>query len=321
MPIAGPPLDGPFPLAEILKQGLDTKPDADALVSRRRRWTWRALDSVSTRLAGNYLDLGLAPGDRIASLMPNRTELMVHYLACMKCGLVAVPLNYRYMAPEIDHALEVSEAKALLAHDERREDLAASTLAGKLPLGRIGYDDDDGGGHPRPQRPELRVADGRRSEPRCRPAEAGRPGDHLLHVGQHRQAEGRLPQLRDAGLDHRQCRRAMGTDVRRHHAARWVGFPRGRPPLVDDDARGRRPGGHGAHLRWRRNPAAVARRTADQDVDASVGALCPGSRSRRPPRGFRLGRGVLFRRRQGFRGPRGGVHRACRHRDQRGSTG
>ncbi len=144
MPIAGPPLDGPFPLAEILKQGLDTKPDADALVSRRRRWTWRALDSVSSRLAGNYLDLGLAPGDRIASLMPNRTELMVHYLACMKCGLVAVPLNYRYMAPEIDHALEVSEAKALLAHDERSEDLAACTLAGKLPLGRIGYD--DGGG-------------------------------------------------------------------------------------------------------------------------------------------------------------------------------
>ena len=90
------------------------------------------LDSVSTRLAGNYLDLGLAPGDRIASLMPNRTELMVHYLACMKCGLVAVPLNYRYMAPEIDHALGVCGAKILLAHDERREDLAASKLAGKI---------------------------------------------------------------------------------------------------------------------------------------------------------------------------------------------
>ncbi len=124
MPIAGPPLEAPVTLWAILKEGLDTKPDADALVSRRRRWTWRMLDSTSTRLAGSYLDLGLAPGDRFASLMPNRTELMVHYLACMKCGLVAVPLNYRYMAPEIDHALDVSGAKILLAHDERREDLA-----------------------------------------------------------------------------------------------------------------------------------------------------------------------------------------------------
>ncbi len=148
MPIAGPPLDAPLNLPEILEQGLATKPDADALVSRRRRWTWRMLDSASTRLAGNYLDLGLAPGERIASLMPNRTELMVHYFACMKCGLVAVPLNYRYMAPEIDHALEVSGAKILLAHDERREDLAKSKFAGKLPLGRISYDEDGGRSDP-----------------------------------------------------------------------------------------------------------------------------------------------------------------------------
>jgi long-chain acyl-CoA synthetase len=127
-----------------LERGLAAKPDADALVSRRRRWIWRMLETVSSRLAGNYLDLGLTPGDRIASLMPNRTELMVHYLACMKCGLVAVPLNYRYMAPEIDHALDVSGAKILLAHDERHQDLTASKLADKLPLGRISYDDNGG---------------------------------------------------------------------------------------------------------------------------------------------------------------------------------
>jgi long-chain acyl-CoA synthetase len=148
MPIAGPPFESPLNLANILKRGLDTKPDADALISRRQRWTWRVLDSVSTRLAGNYLGLGLAPGDRIASLMPNRTELMVHYIACMKCGLVAVPLNYRYMAPEIDHALDVSGAKILLAHDERRDDLASSKFAGKLPLGQISYDDNGGSGRP-----------------------------------------------------------------------------------------------------------------------------------------------------------------------------
>jgi long-chain acyl-CoA synthetase len=133
MPIAGPPLDAPIDLPQILQRGLDEKPGAEALVSRRSRWTWRRLDTASSRLASSYLNLGLAPGDRIASLMPNRTELMVHYLACMKSGLVAVPLNYRYMAPEIDHALEVSGAKIVLAHDERRDDLAASRLAAALP--------------------------------------------------------------------------------------------------------------------------------------------------------------------------------------------
>jgi acyl-CoA synthetase (AMP-forming)/AMP-acid ligase II len=36
----------------------------------------------------------------------------------MKAGLVAVPLNYCYALPEIDHTLEVSEASILLAHAE-----------------------------------------------------------------------------------------------------------------------------------------------------------------------------------------------------------
>jgi acyl-coenzyme A synthetase/AMP-(fatty) acid ligase len=78
--------------------------------------------------------------------MPNRPALVVHYLACFKAGLVATPLNYRYMAPEIDHALAVSGARALLAHVEREEDLAASQLARQLPLGTISYGGKPGAG-------------------------------------------------------------------------------------------------------------------------------------------------------------------------------
>ena len=73
--------------------------------------------------------------------MPNRIDLVVHYLACFRAGLVATPLNYRYTAPEIDHALEVSGARAILAHVERAEDVAASRLAGGLELGAIAYRD------------------------------------------------------------------------------------------------------------------------------------------------------------------------------------
>ena len=67
--------------------------------------------------------------------MPNRVALVVHYLACIKAGLVATPLNYRYQAPEIDHALEVTEASILFAHAERDADLAKSRLAGQAAAG------------------------------------------------------------------------------------------------------------------------------------------------------------------------------------------
>ena len=114
------------------------------MVSTSRHWTWRELDTATHNLAVNLLNLDLVPGDRVASLMPNRAALLIHYMACMRAGLVSVPLNYRYMSPEIDYALEVSGAKLLVTHRERSHDLASSQLASKLPLGIIYYESKDG---------------------------------------------------------------------------------------------------------------------------------------------------------------------------------
>src|SRR6476620_11616960 len=100
MPILGPTLKQPVHLAGALAIGLATKPDEPALISLERKWTWRELNETSNRLAHQYLALGLAPGDRVASLLPNRGALLAHYLACLKAGLTATPLNYRYQAPE-----------------------------------------------------------------------------------------------------------------------------------------------------------------------------------------------------------------------------
>lgn len=144
MPTSGPPLARPVELVRLLDNGLRSRPDEPALVSFESQWTWRELDVASRRVAGHYLNLGLKPGDRVASLMPNRGALLVHYLACIHSGLVATPLNYRYQAPEIDHALEVSGAAAIVAHAERDDDLALSKLAGELPLGRIAFGATDG---------------------------------------------------------------------------------------------------------------------------------------------------------------------------------
>lgn len=140
MPTIGPRLEAPVDLPRLLRRGLGANPDDVAMVSLETRWTWRDAEAASDRYAAGLLELGLRPGDRIASLMPNRTALLIHYLGCMKAGFVAVPLNYRYMAPEIDHALEVSGAVALFVHEERMGDLEQSAHAGRLPLGLIRYE-------------------------------------------------------------------------------------------------------------------------------------------------------------------------------------
>ncbi len=126
-------------VGDLVRVGFDGNPDGLALISAETRWSWRQIERLSGCLAHGLLGLGLTQGDRVASLMPNCAALVVHYLACLKAGLVATPLNYRYMAPEIDHALAVSGARALLSHAEREPDLEPCKLAGRLPLGRISY--------------------------------------------------------------------------------------------------------------------------------------------------------------------------------------
>jgi long-chain acyl-CoA synthetase len=145
MLIDGAQLDRPAaPLDDLLRVGLEAAPEEVALVSAERALSWRQLREETDRLASGYRGLGLEPGDRLASLMPNRIDLVVHYLACFRAGLIATPLNYRYTHREIDHALEVSGARALLAHVERGEDVGASRFAAGLGLGTIDYDDEQG---------------------------------------------------------------------------------------------------------------------------------------------------------------------------------
>jgi acyl-CoA synthetase (AMP-forming)/AMP-acid ligase II len=142
MLLEGAPLEAPAaPLNDLLRIGLDGAPDKVAILSAQRALSWSELDQASAALAGGYRGIGLEPGDRLGSLMPNRVDLLVHYLACFKAGLIVTPLNYRYTTREINHALEVSGARALLAHVERAEDVGASELAAGLELGTIAYRD------------------------------------------------------------------------------------------------------------------------------------------------------------------------------------
>jgi long-chain acyl-CoA synthetase len=132
MPLEGRELAAPVDLRDLLRVGLEREPDAVAVVSATERMTWRELDAAADVIAHGYQALGLEAGDRVASLMPNRVALLAHYLACFRAGLVVTPLNYRYASREIDHALEVSGARAIVAHAERVDDLTASALAGDL---------------------------------------------------------------------------------------------------------------------------------------------------------------------------------------------
>ena len=93
-------------------------PDRIGARDLERAMTFRQWNQRSCCLANALLGLGLAKGDRVAVLAYNRVEWAEIYAATAKAGLVAVPINFRLVGPEIGYIVENAEASAVIVEDE-----------------------------------------------------------------------------------------------------------------------------------------------------------------------------------------------------------
>src|SRR3954468_13712017 len=72
--------------------------------------TYAALDRAARGLARTLLNEGLRPGDRVAVHSANSVDAIKIMLACFHAGLIAVPVNVRFKAPEVAYVLEHAQA-------------------------------------------------------------------------------------------------------------------------------------------------------------------------------------------------------------------
>ena len=89
--------------------------DAVALEFRGATYTFGDIDSRSNRLAALLRAKGLAVGDRLCCYLSNSVEMIDLYLACVKSGVIFVPINILYRGREIAHILADSTPKALVS--------------------------------------------------------------------------------------------------------------------------------------------------------------------------------------------------------------
>jgi acyl-CoA synthetase (AMP-forming)/AMP-acid ligase II len=80
----------------------------------RRELTWREFDTRANRFANLLLTRGVRPGDKVAILLMNGLEWLPIYFGILKTGALAVPMNYRYTAEEIQYCLELAEVGTLV---------------------------------------------------------------------------------------------------------------------------------------------------------------------------------------------------------------
>ncbi|HVW86856.1 MAG TPA: AMP-binding protein [Bryobacteraceae bacterium] len=101
--------------------------DRVALEFAGETWTFGDLDRLSNRLSQLLLRRGLIPGDRLCVYLVNSVEMIDIWLACIKLGVIFVPINILYRDREITHILRDAEPRALVTNAQIETDIPVWT--------------------------------------------------------------------------------------------------------------------------------------------------------------------------------------------------
>ncbi|MFC6064019.1 AMP-binding protein [Streptomyces ochraceiscleroticus] len=116
-------------LTELLSQRAQDSPDREFLRFGEWSWSFAEIDAWSSRLAHRLIELdGVQPGDRVAIMLPNVVHWPVVWLAALKAGAVAVPINSSYQRGDLAFVLRDSGARVAFT-DSERSGLIADVLA------------------------------------------------------------------------------------------------------------------------------------------------------------------------------------------------
>ena len=117
--------------------------------SYRREITWSVFNEKANRFANLLIQRGIKKGDKVAILMMNGLEWLPIYFGILKTGALAVPLNFRYSADEIEYCVNLAEADVLVFSNPfigRVEEIADRISKGRLLIyvgeGCPGFADD-----------------------------------------------------------------------------------------------------------------------------------------------------------------------------------
>jgi long-chain acyl-CoA synthetase len=101
------------------------RPDHPAVVCGTTRVVYAALVESVRRLASGLLELGIGPGDRVLVYLPNDVEFVQAVYALFSLGAIAVPVNTRLTARELEHIFGDAGPAAAIYHASGRESVRA----------------------------------------------------------------------------------------------------------------------------------------------------------------------------------------------------
>lgn len=101
----------------------------------RREITWSVFNEKANRFANVLLSRGIKKDDKVGILLMNCLEWLPIYFGILKTGAIAVPLNFRYDADEIEYCVDLADVDILVFGPEfigRVEEIAEKISKNRL---------------------------------------------------------------------------------------------------------------------------------------------------------------------------------------------
>ena len=108
-------------LGDLLLMAADTQPDRMAVILPDQRCSYEEIREAAFRKALSLQALGVGPGDHVGLLLPTGMDFVETMFATALLGAVTVPVNARYMPPELAYLVENADLKVLLTTDKIAE--------------------------------------------------------------------------------------------------------------------------------------------------------------------------------------------------------
>ena len=104
-------------LNHLFDRSFQARANQIALEFEGQLFTFAQIDTRADRTAAFLTARGLVRGDRLCVYLSNCIEFIDLYLACIRLGVIFVPINILYREREIQHILTDSDPKALVARE------------------------------------------------------------------------------------------------------------------------------------------------------------------------------------------------------------
>ena len=105
---------GNLTIRDRFNERVRNHPHRTAVVDRERSITYEELDQISSRLALNFLGLGVKKDDIVCIQLPNSTTLSLTLFALVKIGAVIVAFPSLFRAKEVDYILKLTSSPAFV---------------------------------------------------------------------------------------------------------------------------------------------------------------------------------------------------------------